>query len=523
MNCGFLRGVFATIISVSLFITVGCSSEAPKVDNTTEEQTTTKFVVKDNKRYLDNIFSKVDVDKDLLYSEATNNQGVKEKLLLDVFTPAGDSERNRPAIIWIHGGGFTGGNKDGGIERDFAIEFAKKGYVTVNINYRLRENPGADWNGTFMDSTTDAATAVNWLVSNAVKYGVDKNNIAIGGYSAGGAIVENLTYSDRGHVSWQKDSIFAAINIAGGELWMGTPKKGDPASLIIHGTEDTTVAFSQSEVVAGKLKSGDVDYTFYPLQGISHDISVSYDEMIDVMTKFLYKQLTGIDLDMKIRKGSTLENDKLKERRLSSNVYKAKQVDIKVDGKLEEWGNSTVMDLNKTKDAGSGLPDKNDFSGTAMVGWNEKDPTRIYFAASVIDDSLQDINPNDNNWWMDDSLEFILDLTEGDIALPCLQWAISANGADLSALSTKENTEWKVARNGKKYIYEAAIDLTKGNDAIPEYAKTFKVQPQKSIGFTLHINDCENNNREHQLGWTTGGAWDRRCFGNLIFDSEKAK
>lgn len=45
------------------------------------------------------------MQKDIVFGEVITYEGITEKLLLDVYTPTGDKEINRPAILWIHGGG----------------------------------------------------------------------------------------------------------------------------------------------------------------------------------------------------------------------------------------------------------------------------------------------------------------------------------------------------------------------------------------------------------------------------------
>ena len=51
--------------------------------------------------------------------------------------PAGDTQTSRPALVWVHGGGFSGGDKANPLPVDVANTFAKQGYVVVSINYRL--------------------------------------------------------------------------------------------------------------------------------------------------------------------------------------------------------------------------------------------------------------------------------------------------------------------------------------------------------------------------------------------------
>ena len=88
-------------------------------------------------RYRDPVFTTVTKTTDVQYGTAPDNNGNPVALKLDVYQPAGDTLTQRPAVIWVHGGGFSGGDKSGGPSADLANTFAKLGYVSFSINYRL--------------------------------------------------------------------------------------------------------------------------------------------------------------------------------------------------------------------------------------------------------------------------------------------------------------------------------------------------------------------------------------------------
>jgi hypothetical protein len=199
--------------------------------------------------------------------------------------------------------------------------------------------------------------------------------------------------------------------------------------------------------------------------------------------------------------------------------YEAKQVNLTVDGNLSEWKGSDIINFDQLKDVGTRVPDEKDFTGTGMIGWNSSDPNRIYFAATITDDELQDIHPPGDTWWDDDSLEVMFDFAN-DTQLA--QWTIGANGIDISAGCTEENLEWIVVNNGNEYIFEGAIDPTQDNPYKPGLGVNFEAEVGLVIGLAFHYNECENGAREHQIGWTPGGAWDAACYGDLIFSAEKA-
>ena len=205
--------------------------------------------------------------------------------------------------------------------------------------------------------------------------------------------------------------------------------------------------------------------------------------------------------------------------------YVAKQIrNLKVDGKLDEWQRAEIVAFDELKDVGNGIPKANDFTGQGRVAWSAQDPTRIYFAVEITDDELQDIHPDDSKWWEDDSVEFMFDFDNGMVRESLVQWTLGANGKDLSAAASKDNTEWVLVKTGNDYIYEVAIDPTKprGNPqfANPGKGKNFKAKVGLTIGLSFHMNDCEDGSRQHQIGWIPGGAWDGLAYGDLTFDAE---
>lgn len=101
-------------------------------------------------------------------------------LLLDVYEPAG-SAASRPAVVLVHGGGWTTGDRTQ-VAPD-AQALAEQGIVAFSIDYDLA-GPGR-WPG----QVDDVRTAVRWVQANAATYRVDPTRIGLFGSSAGG----NLT------------------------------------------------------------------------------------------------------------------------------------------------------------------------------------------------------------------------------------------------------------------------------------------------------------------------------------------
>jgi acetyl esterase/lipase len=111
-------------------------------------------------------------------------------LLLDVVRPDGKVTPPRPAVVFVHGGGWIIGDKSG--VRPRVEEVARQGFVCFNINYRLAFGAENNWPA----AVEDAQRAVRWVRANAARYGVDSNRIGAIGDSAGGHIVSFLGTTD---------------------------------------------------------------------------------------------------------------------------------------------------------------------------------------------------------------------------------------------------------------------------------------------------------------------------------------
>jgi len=107
------------------------------------------------------------------------------------------SQSLRPVILWMHGGGLRKGNdKTQGYIVRVAHEFAQRGYVCVSIDYRVRNNPADDKQGTLTDAMEDAMKGLDWIWQNHEVLKIDKTRIIAGGGSAGGRRATNLCYKD---------------------------------------------------------------------------------------------------------------------------------------------------------------------------------------------------------------------------------------------------------------------------------------------------------------------------------------
>lgn len=96
----------------------------------------------------------------------------KAQCVLDVYAP-NDAEK-LPVLVWLHGGGLTGGSKD------YPKFLRKEAVIIVSVEYRLA--PKAN----FPAFLEDSAAALAWTFAHIEKYGGDPEKVFLGGYSAGG-------------------------------------------------------------------------------------------------------------------------------------------------------------------------------------------------------------------------------------------------------------------------------------------------------------------------------------------------
>lgn len=141
-------------------------------------------------------------------------------LTLNVFTPALDDGR-RPVLVWIHGGGFTGGS--GSTPWYDGTSFCQRGdVVVVTINYRLGAlgflhlaELGADYASSGLNGILDQVAALEWVRDNIAAFGGDPGDVTIFGESAGAMSVGTLLGLPRAHGLFHKAVAFsgAASNL----------------------------------------------------------------------------------------------------------------------------------------------------------------------------------------------------------------------------------------------------------------------------------------------------------------------
>ena len=267
---------------------------------------------------------------------------------MDIYTPVGDSETNRPVIIFIHGGSYIGGSKSEIDCIDFCEAFAKKGYVTASVNYRLATDPISfvlsqeEQYLTVLKSVADVKAAIRYFrkdFSNGNNYNIDPNTIFVGGSSAGAVTAIHLGYidlvtdlpttsspngtsvqdlvnnmggldGDAGNNGFSSD-VSGVISFAGGinnPSWIDTQ---DEPLISVQGTSDQTISFNcapglgyptvldlcGSNEMHNQANNVNILNDLLVFQGADHDWFQSgnndprFIQAIDFTTSFLYPLL----------------------------------------------------------------------------------------------------------------------------------------------------------------------------------------------------------------------------------------
>ncbi len=162
-------------------------------------------------RYIDKIFSSVDITSNLTYGTGRLEAGTVMDLKWDLYKPAGDTETNRPLIIIAHGGSLIEdyGDKVDEYIKDFANDMAKRGYVVAAIAYRegwafsplnSQEQNSRAIIPAVWRAIQDYKTAIRFFKKSAIAdgnpYGINANWIIGGGFGVGGYLPMNAMILD---------------------------------------------------------------------------------------------------------------------------------------------------------------------------------------------------------------------------------------------------------------------------------------------------------------------------------------
>ena len=252
-------------------------------------------------------------------------------LRLDLYQPESDVQR-APGLIFIHGGGWSGGNKN--MYGYYGGTFAEKGYVLASIEYRLSgEAP-------FPAALEDCKCAVRWMRANADELGVDPDRIAVAGGSAGGHLALLVAYTPdvpefegAGGHEGVSSAVRCVVNLYGptdlttdfirsnavargvvGQFLGASIDENpvlyqqaspithinaeDPPTLILHGTIDDIVPIHQGDLLANELEEAGVLYIYDRLPGWPHAMDIAQpvnDRCVLLMDRFFQQHLSHAD------------------------------------------------------------------------------------------------------------------------------------------------------------------------------------------------------------------------------------
>jgi alpha-L-fucosidase 2 len=220
-----------------------------------------------------------------------------ESLKLDAYVPEGTGPF--PAVILVHGGGWTTGDKSGGPRKGFMAPMhaplEKAGFAWFSINYRLAPKHK------YPACIEDVETAIRWVKAHAKEYRLDPKRIALSGESAGGhlvglaavrmddstrlaAVVPFYGVFEMASIAVPGQALPRAVGALFGRetiddsllpvLREASPithvKPGLPPMLLVHGDADRTVPHDQSTKFLAKLREAGVPSELITIPGGPH-------------------------------------------------------------------------------------------------------------------------------------------------------------------------------------------------------------------------------------------------------------
>jgi len=258
---------------------------------------------------------------DILYKQA----GDKD-LYLDLYMP--DAE-NPPLILWIHGGGWSFGDRKSPI----MLWQVDRGYALASVEYRLSDEKTKG--GSFPGNIIDCKDALIYLRQNAAKYGYDSARVIAAGDSAGGHLAA-LMGTSAGHADWEPEGTdcsvqavvdyYGAVSVANVKDWpacaeddmpvsliaegmLGAPIRSvrgrmkaaaanpityisgnEPPFLILHGDSDTVVPYVQSVYLRDALEAAGGKVALHRVFGGDHCFeSAVANKVVDGFLDYLFK------------------------------------------------------------------------------------------------------------------------------------------------------------------------------------------------------------------------------------------
>lgn len=296
-------------------------------------------------RYKDEMFS-ISKHTDVMYGRNYDNKNQLTDLLMDVYEPQSDTAALRPIIFFVHGGSFVGGDRQDQSIDEIAEFFAKKGYVTANIEYRVQQttliSPFVDfadmynWYRAITRASHDLKAAIRYVkkdvATNYNQYKVDTNSIFIYGSSAGAITALHTVFLDdtlemnpqfrvafremggldgnSGNLGYSMKGIKAIVSCSGAIADLNYMNNNrDIEYLGFHNNPDLTVPFDVgcfvtvacwlgnfygANKIFPKIRNNGTYAEFYPVNRLGHPVdqvsdTVARPMILQKTTDFLYR------------------------------------------------------------------------------------------------------------------------------------------------------------------------------------------------------------------------------------------
>lgn len=232
-----------------------------------------------------------------------------ERCKLDLYLPEG--VKDFPTLVWLHGGGITGGSKDGKETVATGKNFAASGVALANVNYRL--SPKSKY-PTYIQ---DTAAAFAWVKKHIADHGGNPDRVFLGGHSAGGYLtlmagLDDTYLKDQG---LKLSDIAGLLPVAGQTLThftirqeRGLPKdqiiaddaaplhharKDAPPMLILYAEKDMALRAEENQLLAAAMRqAGHTQTAIHLIQGsnhgsVGHNLANPEDEGFKLALQFI--------------------------------------------------------------------------------------------------------------------------------------------------------------------------------------------------------------------------------------------
>lgn len=279
-------------------------------------------------RYRQQLFTGV-LKTTVLFDSPLDHQGITKNLWADLYQPEGDTATQRAALVFVHGGGFVGGTRDGSNIPYLCESLAQRGYVVASIDYRLGilDNASPQLIGQAqLRAVQDLKSFLRFAKGNAEAARIDPARIFLVGSSAGAGTVlaaaflddhEQPAYLDttgvgglagRGNLNGQNTAVKAVYSLWGGvvdTLWIQAGDVPVGAIQSIQSIHDPCIPWNSSasssivpnyplfgsNSIHARAKNLGIHTALHGFDSDQHDLGLTFphlDTTIAKMTAFFY-------------------------------------------------------------------------------------------------------------------------------------------------------------------------------------------------------------------------------------------